>query len=232
MSDKVRVYEIAEEAGATSAEVITKAKDLNIELKSPQSAVSFEDAEEITKYIMTGKNSKIEVKTEEKPKKVIKKVVKENTEIVKEDSVLNENKIEALENKEAEIEKKPELKKVVISKPIAKPVQSKTQEELDKPAVNPTNANKIVPKRRGLVIIKKKKPKVEEVATKAFNPEIPVIMLSSQDKIEVAINCMHHKAFDYVVKSETAFVRLQKIITSIFKYQKMEKELNWYMDRM
>ena len=31
MSDKVRVYEIAEEAGATSAEVITKAKDLNIE---------------------------------------------------------------------------------------------------------------------------------------------------------------------------------------------------------
>lgn len=67
---------------------------------------------------------------------------------------------------------------------------------------------------------------------KDFNPEIPVVMLSSQDKIEVAVNCMHHKAFDYVVKSETAFVRLQKIITSIFKYQKMEKELNWYMDRM
>ena len=67
---------------------------------------------------------------------------------------------------------------------------------------------------------------------KAFNPEIPVIMLSSQDKIEVAVNCMRHKAFDYVVKSETAFVRLQKIITAIFKYQKMEKELNWYMDRM
>ncbi|MFV8326452.1 response regulator [Flavobacterium sp. ZS1P14] len=67
---------------------------------------------------------------------------------------------------------------------------------------------------------------------KAFNPEIPVVMLSSQDKIEVAINCMHHKAFDYVVKSETAFVRLQKIITAIFKYQKMEKELSWYMDRM
>ncbi|MDI1305983.1 MAG: response regulator, partial [bacterium] len=65
---------------------------------------------------------------------------------------------------------------------------------------------------------------------KTFNPNIPVVMLSSQDKIEVAINCMHHKAFDYVVKSETAFVRLQKIITTIFKYQKMEKELSWYMD--
>ena len=45
---------------------------------------------------------------------------------------------------------------------------------------------------------------------KSFNPDIPVVMLSSQDKIEVAINCMHHKAFDYVVKSETAFLRVQK----------------------
>jgi DNA-binding NtrC family response regulator len=67
---------------------------------------------------------------------------------------------------------------------------------------------------------------------KEFDPEIPVIMLSSQDKIDVAVSCMHHKAFDYVVKSETAFVRLQKAIITIFKYQKMEKELSWYMDRM
>ncbi len=67
---------------------------------------------------------------------------------------------------------------------------------------------------------------------KAFNPDIPVIMLSSQDKIDVAIKCMHHRAFDYVVKSETAFMRLQKIITTIFRYKKMEKELKWYMERM
>ena len=67
---------------------------------------------------------------------------------------------------------------------------------------------------------------------KAFNPDIPVIMLSSQDKIDVAISCMHHRAFDYVVKSETAFIRLQKIITSIFSYKKMEKTLNWYMERV
>jgi two-component system OmpR family response regulator len=66
---------------------------------------------------------------------------------------------------------------------------------------------------------------------KKYNPDIPVVMLSSQDKIDVAIECMHHRAFDYVVKSETAFIRLQKIITSIFSFKKMEKELNWYMDR-
>lgn len=67
---------------------------------------------------------------------------------------------------------------------------------------------------------------------KAFNPEIPVVMLSSQDKIDVAVSCMHHKAFDYVVKSETAFMRLQKIISTIFHLKKMQKELNWYMERM
>lgn len=67
---------------------------------------------------------------------------------------------------------------------------------------------------------------------KAINPDIPVVMLSSQDKIDVAVSCMHHKAFDYVVKSETAFFRLEKIIPAIFAYKKMEKQLNWYVERM
>jgi DNA-binding NtrC family response regulator len=67
---------------------------------------------------------------------------------------------------------------------------------------------------------------------KAFKTELPVIMLSSQDKIDVAINCMHHKAVDYVVKSETAFMRLKKIITTILETNKLEKQLDWYMERM
>ena len=67
---------------------------------------------------------------------------------------------------------------------------------------------------------------------KTFNPDIPVVMLSSQDKIEVAINCMHHKAFDYVVKSETAFLRIQKKIDTILSFKEIENELNWYMERM
>jgi DNA-binding NtrC family response regulator len=67
---------------------------------------------------------------------------------------------------------------------------------------------------------------------KAIEPDLPVIILSQQDKIEVAVNCMHHKALDYVVKSETAFLRLQKIITTVVEKQKLEKQLNWYMERM
>jgi two-component system, OmpR family, response regulator len=67
---------------------------------------------------------------------------------------------------------------------------------------------------------------------KKHSPHVPVIMLSSQDKIEVAVNCMKHQAFDYIVKSETAFLRLQRTITTIFHYQEIEKALSWYMEKM
>ncbi|WP_317898083.1 response regulator [Aurantibacillus circumpalustris] len=67
---------------------------------------------------------------------------------------------------------------------------------------------------------------------KAVNADIPVIMLSSQDKIDVAVDCMHHQAFDYVVKSETAFMRLKTIISNAFRLKKVEKELKWYMNKM
>ena len=67
---------------------------------------------------------------------------------------------------------------------------------------------------------------------KIVNPNIPIIMLSSQDKIEVAVNCMKHQAFDYIVKSETAFIRLQKTIADILHYRKIETALSWYMEKM
>ena len=67
---------------------------------------------------------------------------------------------------------------------------------------------------------------------KARTHDTPVIMLSSQDSIEVAINCMHHQAYDYVVKSETAFLRLRKTISSIFLYKKMEQQLKGFGDRV
>ncbi len=174
MSDKVRVYEIAEEAGASSADVIAKAKDLNIDLKSPQSAVSYEDAEEITKYIMTGNSSRLASKPSvTKAKKVVEKKTPEISVEVNETKIELE-KIEVIEKKEPEVAKKPELKKVIISKPISKPALKPTQEEFDKPEVNPDNTSKIVPKRRGLVIVKKNKPKEDEeiiVNNKSFDSE-------------------------------------------------------------
>jgi len=66
---------------------------------------------------------------------------------------------------------------------------------------------------------------------KSNNPQIPVIMLSSQDDIEVAVNCLRHDAKDYFVKSETAYFRLERAIVDIQHNQKVQKTLNWYMDK-
>jgi len=42
-----------------------------------------------------------------------------------------------------------------------------------------------------------------------------VIMLSGQDKIEVAVDSMKYGAYDYVIKGETAFARMENIIKNI-----------------
>ncbi len=67
---------------------------------------------------------------------------------------------------------------------------------------------------------------------KAVAPNTHVIMLSSQDSIAVAIECMHHQAADYVVKSETSFIRLKAVLTSVFQLHEVEAKLQWYMTRM
>jgi CheY-like chemotaxis protein len=46
-------------------------------------------------------------------------------------------------------------------------------------------------------------------------PLTQVIMLSSQDKISVSVDCMKHGAFDYIVKGDSAFSRLQHIFGNL-----------------
>ena len=154
MSDKVRVFEIAEEAASTSAEVMQKAKELGIDLKTAQATVSYEDAEEITQYIMTGKSSRIKEPVEEKvlkPKEEIE--VKEETQEVK--ALETNNKEQVISNSI-----KTEITKPAIAKPILKTEENVTILNDEDNIINPT---KVVPKRKGLVIIKKKRPEEQEV---------------------------------------------------------------------
>ena len=43
---------------------------------------------------------------------------------------------------------------------------------------------------------------------------------------------MKLQAFDYIVKSETAFSRLHNAISTALKVKKMEKVLSWYRDKL
>ncbi|MDZ4682983.1 MAG: response regulator [Saprospiraceae bacterium] len=59
---------------------------------------------------------------------------------------------------------------------------------------------------------------------KAFNPAIPVIILSCQENIDIATNCIKHMAYDYVLKNEMAFMCLQNIIATICMLKKIENK--------
>ncbi|WP_419763833.1 MAG: translation initiation factor IF-2 [Arcobacter sp.] len=161
MSDNVRVYEIAEEAGASSNDVIKKAKDLGIELKSPQSQATVEDAEEIVNYIMTGKSKKLP------PKKKVTKT-EEPKKVEEEKKVVAEEKKpkESITAKTTEIEKPKEEKKPVIEEP--KKIENTSPVKTDDTQkVNDTSpVKKVIPKRRGLKIVKKKRPEEPKVVKK------------------------------------------------------------------
>ena len=59
-------------------------------------------------------------------------------------------------------------------------------------------------------------------AIKENHPEVEVIMLSGQDKIDVAVDSMKYGAYDYVVKGETAFSRMENILNNVSELHKVK----------
>lgn len=59
-------------------------------------------------------------------------------------------------------------------------------------------------------------------AIKDAQPDTQVIMLSGQDKIEVAIDSMKYGAYDYVIKGETAFSRMENLLNNLGEYYKIK----------
>jgi two-component system OmpR family response regulator len=63
---------------------------------------------------------------------------------------------------------------------------------------------------------------------KAQKPLTEVVMISGQDRIDVAVNTMKYGAFDYIVKSESAFHRSENVIFNIIKRLKLQGEASLY----
>ncbi len=165
MIEKVRVHEIAKELGITSKDVLKKASEMGIEVKSAQSTVTMEQAEGLSNFIMNGEASTEEVKPAKKAETKVK------TEASKKDTPKENEK-----DIKPEPETKSEPKKEEAPKEAEKTdkVEEKTAEDkaLEKKAakvskaienikiIQPQKTNRI--KGSGLKIVKKKKPKVEE----------------------------------------------------------------------
>ncbi len=151
MIDKVRVHEIATELGIKSKEVVDKAIEMGIDVKTASSSVSMEEAEKIMNFVMNPASL-----TPPKPKPVIKKAPKKEVEekATEEKTSAQTQELEAkTEEKEAatvkEVSNAPEEEEKVEEAS----VPSKAPEE--KPIINKVPTDK---KRSGLKIVKKKKP--------------------------------------------------------------------------
>ncbi len=171
--DKVRIHEIAKELGMKSKEIVQSAKDLGIEAKSANSSVTPETAERLVNFIMSGDRGE-SPKVNEKPVSKKEEKVLPPKEETKKDKV-EDKKIQEKDSKKTKIEKPtiisktPEKTKVEAkkeSKPKKQAAQDTPKETVkEKVQEKPkeTLATASIKKRRGFVIVKKKKQKVEEI---------------------------------------------------------------------
>ncbi|TQR31287.1 translation initiation factor IF-2 [Campylobacter sp. MIT 99-7217] len=146
---KVRIHEIAKDMGYPSKEILEKAKELGIDVKSASSSVDEEVAAAIYEYIQT---KIIPEAFKEKAKKASpKKETKETKEEKKEKSPskAKEKSPKSKAKEEVKEEKKVLVKEETIKEEPKKEINLDKQEE--------ANAPVSLNQRRGLVIVKKKK---------------------------------------------------------------------------
>ena len=160
--DKVRITEIAKELGMKNKEIVDKAIDLGLDVKGHSSSISTEDAEKLMNYVLSGENTQAS-----KPSPQPKAPETKKAEIVEAPPVVEKPKVPEVAAPKTKTLKEKELEsghiaQAVPQKEISENVVSDAVgedkvETADK--VDPTN----VQKRRGLVIVKKKRPDVKEV---------------------------------------------------------------------
>jgi len=162
--DKVRIAEIAKELGMKNKDIIEKAMGIGLDVKGHASAITTEDAEKLINYILSGENAQASKPSAQPKTPEIKKVeVVETPPLpVVEKPIVHEvitPKTKTLKEKELEtgIVAKTVLHDDQIAK-VATEASSDTEEDMEE-KLDPTN----VRKRRGLVIVKKKRPDVKEV---------------------------------------------------------------------
>jgi len=160
--DKVRITEIAKELGMKNKEIVDKAIDLGLDVKGHSSSISTEDAEKLMNYVLSGENAQAS-----KPSPQPKAPETKKVEVVEVPSVVEKPKIpevvvpktKTLKEKELEttghvVQSTP--KKESLNQAISENLGEDDEDSEDK--LDPTN----VRKRRGLVIVKKKRPDVKE----------------------------------------------------------------------
>ncbi len=171
MSDKVKIQEVAAEAGMSNSEMINKAKEIGLDVKAANSTITPQEAGVLMDYALTGKlpaKKKSEEPKSEKPKssdtvkseKVEKEVSESDEKPGKEKSAeKDDSSLEKAESKDNEAKKssdkeeeEPKKKAPVKRKGITATAKSDDESgEIKK-------APKKAPLRKGITIVKKARP--------------------------------------------------------------------------
>ena len=205
----VRISEIANELGYNSKEVLEKAIELGLKVKTHSSGVSPEEAAALYTYIQTGEIPEALKQKPEKKKPTVKKAeAKEGKggkeskpkeakkpSAAKEEKPLPKEKVETKNDEKSEKEQKIATQKPAEKAPEPKaPTASKEEPKAQPADVEPAKpkeslADVSLQKRRGLVIVKKKKD--EQPAPRASERKEPALALNlenmfkfSDEKIE------------------------------------------------
>ena len=116
MTEKVKVHEIAKELGITSKDVVKKALDMGIEVKSANSSVTLAQAEKLADFIIKGEQA-VETPVSKPPKQVKKKSdTLDQKDTPKKDVIANEVQVIAQEVKVETPKKEEETPKVASQK--------------------------------------------------------------------------------------------------------------------
>ncbi|MBZ7937830.1 translation initiation factor IF-2 [Campylobacter molothri] len=160
---KIRIHEIAKELGYDSKEIIEKANELGLNIKTASNAVEPDVAAGIYEYIQT---------------KVIPEAFKKNikqTPAKKTKAKIKEDKVQATKITTSAKQEKVEKKEMI------KPKEEIKEESKEK--VQESLASATLAKRRGLVIVKKKKTE-EELVKKEESKNVSELS-SNQERINL-----------------------------------------------
>ncbi|MBR8465000.1 translation initiation factor IF-2 [Campylobacter sp. faydin G-140] len=162
----VRISEIANELGYPSKEIVEKAQELGLKVKTHSNAVSFEEAEAIYEYVQSGviPDKFKKKKVESKPKKAPK--IAKDESLYTDKNSLKQSKKEPVKPKEQDSTKEQKKQDINLEKSEPK-IELKKEENLQEEQLKPTESlADASQKRRGLVIVKKKK----DINTPVVNP--------------------------------------------------------------
>ena len=184
--DRIKIQEIANEAGASNAELIEKAKELGYDVKAANSTVTVDQAGILVEYVINGVKPKAEKKPLPKKIKIVKKASPRITFSKKDEKgikkIVPEIKIveskSSKDKRESSIQIAPKKRKTEVTKdkiPNIEPKKEAPKEE--KPKEEIKVKPKVKRKRIGITVIKKadkKKPKIRIVEERRPEREISV----------------------------------------------------------